>query len=56
VNTKVARILFGAALALYLLWFAALVTLGIVSGARPGDAKPHPATPPVTSLAVSDQP
>jgi hypothetical protein len=47
VNTKFARTLFGVALAVYLLWFAALVTLGVVSGTRPQEAKPRPETPSV---------
>ena len=37
-NSKSARTLFVAALALYILWFGALVALAIVSADRPADA------------------
>ena len=39
VNPKSARTLFVAALALYILWFGALVALAIVSADRPADAQ-----------------
>jgi hypothetical protein len=47
VNAKFARVLFGAALALYILWFVALVTMAVVSGQRPVSATTNPA--PATS-------
>jgi hypothetical protein len=47
---KTARTIFGAALALYLLWVAALLAMALVSGSRPSDARrpmaPAPADPP----------
>jgi hypothetical protein len=55
-TAKLARTLFCAALALYLLWLTALVTLGVVSGARPAEGKTRPATAPVASPAVPEQP
>jgi hypothetical protein len=44
VNVKFARKVFIAALALYLLWVAALATLAVVSGSRPVAAKIGTAT------------
>jgi hypothetical protein len=37
VNMKFARTIFGAALALYVLWLAALFTMGIVTGTLPAE-------------------
>jgi hypothetical protein len=45
VNSKSARIRFVAALALYVLWFGALVALAIVSADRPAAAKARSAAP-----------
>jgi hypothetical protein len=50
VNPKSARMLFGAALALYILWFVALVTLAVISGERPVIGKTKPAPAPAISL------
>jgi hypothetical protein len=44
VNVNSARKVFVAALALYLLWVAALTTMAVVSGSRPSAAKIHTAT------------
>jgi hypothetical protein len=55
VTAKLARTLFVAALALYLIWLAALVTLGVVSGARPAEGNSRPATTAVASPAVPEQ-
>jgi hypothetical protein len=55
VNLKFARTFFVAALALYILWFGALVALAIVSSDRPPQARarsPAPASAPV----VPEQP
>jgi hypothetical protein len=55
VNPKSARTLFGAALALYILWFVALVTLAVISGERPVTGKTKPAPAPATSLSVPER-
>jgi hypothetical protein len=55
VNAKSARAIFGAALALYLLWFVALVTLAVVSGERPVSATINPAPAPAPSRAVPER-
>ena len=55
VNAKSARALFGAALALYILWFVALVTLAVVSGERPVSRTTNPATAPASSPSVLEQ-
>jgi hypothetical protein len=46
-NRKLVRTFFLAALGLYLLWVAALIIMGVVSGDRPGAgrARPAPAFP-----------
>jgi hypothetical protein len=56
VNRKRARILFGLALGIYLLWLAALVTLAVVSGDRPGDGRRGSATVPQSSSSGPDRP
>jgi hypothetical protein len=48
VNPKLARILFALALAMYLLWFAALVTLGVMSGDRPAEGRTRSVTVPLS--------
>jgi hypothetical protein len=54
-NAKSARALFGAALALYILWFGALVTLAVVSGERPASGTTHPSRAPASSPSVLEQ-
>jgi len=56
VNAKSARALFGAALALYILWFVALVALAVVSGERPGSGKTISAPAPASSHWVPERP
>ena len=51
-NAKSARVLFGEALALYILWFVALVTMAVVSGQRPVSATTNPAPAPASSPAA----
>ena len=46
VNPRTARILFGAALTLYLLWIAALASLDVLSAHGRADVKPPRATAP----------
>jgi hypothetical protein len=48
--------LFGAAVALYVLWVAALVTMTLVSGARPADARRPIMLAPADSRAGRDVP
>jgi hypothetical protein len=45
VNMKSARTLFIGAVALYILWFGALVAMAIVSGERPVEGRHRPAVP-----------
>jgi hypothetical protein len=52
-HTKLARSLFGASLALYVLWVGALVALAVVSGNRPGERQPQ-LTP--AAAAAPDKP
>jgi hypothetical protein len=56
VNTKSARTLFVAALALYIFWFGALVALAIVSADRTADAKLRSAPAPASALVAPEQP
>jgi hypothetical protein len=55
VNAKSARALFGAALALYILWFVALVALAVVSGERPVSGTTNPAPAPASSPLAPPQ-
>jgi hypothetical protein len=58
VNLKSARTFFVAALALYILWFGALVALAIVSSDRPAQARARSAPAPAAASApvVPEQP
>jgi hypothetical protein len=47
VNMKSARTLFIGAVALYILWFGALVAMAIVSGERPVKGRLRPTVPAV---------
>jgi hypothetical protein len=55
VNMKSARTLFVGAVALYILWFGALVALAIVSGERPVEGRLRPKVP-ATAPADSELP
>ena len=50
-NLKSARILLGAAVALYFLWVGGLIAMAVYSAARPADRtiRPSPATSPAES-------
>jgi hypothetical protein len=54
-NANSTRALFGAALALYILWFGTLVTLAVVSGERPASATTNPSPAPASSPSVLEQ-
>jgi hypothetical protein len=55
-NMKLARTLFGAALALYMVWIGALVALAVVSGARPAETKTRRVSAPAAAPAGSEAP
>jgi hypothetical protein len=56
VSPKFARVRFGAAVALYTFWIAALVALAVVSGARPGDRQPRTTPAPAAATSGSEAP
>jgi hypothetical protein len=56
VNLKSARTIFGAAVALYVVWIGALVAMAIVSGARPVDRRERHTPAPAAAPASSETP
>jgi hypothetical protein len=56
-NVKSARMLLGAAVALYFLWVGALIAMAVYSSARPPERiiHPSPATSPVDSPDLDEQ-
>jgi hypothetical protein len=55
-NLKSARILLGAAVALYLLWVGGLIAMAVYSAARPPDRiiRQSPPTPPTVPQSLDE--